>query len=194
LAGRARVFASFGSSGWCSRISPSRAALRRTRSAWASSMLDEWLLTPIPSARERSSASLFVRPSSRASSYNRIFLGNCYINPFCWWSKERPRDPSILARSRTCSRSTATCDASTGARKARPKACRRAARSRHGTAGRAASAPTHPHAPRPGAARSRASEPSDDTTTRTSRVAGATRRHPIQVRMGSPTMPPPQAC
>jgi hypothetical protein len=47
-------------------------------------MLDEWLLTPIPKSRERSRASLFVRPSSRASSYSRIFLGNCYINPFCW--------------------------------------------------------------------------------------------------------------
>jgi len=75
LVERARLFASFGSSGWCSRMSPSRAALRRTRSACASSMLDEWLLTPMPSASDRSRASLFVRPSSRASSYNRIFLG-----------------------------------------------------------------------------------------------------------------------
>ena len=39
-----------GSSGCSSRIRPSRSALRRTRSAWASTMLDEWLLTPIPSA------------------------------------------------------------------------------------------------------------------------------------------------
>jgi len=50
------------------RLSPSASALRRTRSAWASSMLEEWLLTPIPSAKQRSSASLFSRPSSRASS------------------------------------------------------------------------------------------------------------------------------
>ncbi|HUY66659.1 MAG TPA: hypothetical protein VMV06_07570, partial [Acidimicrobiales bacterium] len=49
------------------RRRPSASALRRTRSAWASSMLEEWLLTPIPSAKQRSSASLFSRPSSRAS-------------------------------------------------------------------------------------------------------------------------------
>ena len=55
-------------SGWTSRISPSRSALRRTRSAWASSMLDEWLFAPIPSASQRSSVSLLVSPSSRASS------------------------------------------------------------------------------------------------------------------------------
>ena len=33
-----------------SRTRPSRSALRRTRSAWASTTLDEWLFTPIPSA------------------------------------------------------------------------------------------------------------------------------------------------
>ena len=57
-----------GSSGWTSRLRPSRSAFRRTRSAWASSMLEEWLFTPIPSAAHRSSVSLFVSPSSRASS------------------------------------------------------------------------------------------------------------------------------
>jgi hypothetical protein len=31
-------------------------------------MLDEWLLTPIPSALQRSSVSLLESPSSRASS------------------------------------------------------------------------------------------------------------------------------
>jgi hypothetical protein len=31
-------------------------------------MLEEWLLTPMPKSRQRSSASLLVRPSSRASS------------------------------------------------------------------------------------------------------------------------------
>jgi hypothetical protein len=54
--------------GTTARISPSRSALRRTRSAWASTMLDEWLFTPMPSAMQRSSASLFSKPSSRASS------------------------------------------------------------------------------------------------------------------------------
>ncbi len=56
------------SGGCTSRRKPSRSALRRTRSAWASSMEDEWLFTPMPKETQRSSASLFVRPSSRASS------------------------------------------------------------------------------------------------------------------------------
>jgi len=56
------------------RRKPSRSALRRTRSACWSSMLEEWLLTPIPSDMHRSRASLLVRPSSRPSSYTRIFL------------------------------------------------------------------------------------------------------------------------
>jgi hypothetical protein len=71
-----------GSSGCLSRRSPSRSTLRRTRSAWASSMLDEWLVTPMPRPRLRSNASLLVRPSSRASSYTRIFLAKSYVNPF----------------------------------------------------------------------------------------------------------------
>jgi len=61
-------FAGSGSSGWTSLRRPSRSALRRARSAWASSIDEEWLLTPIPSDRHRSSASLLVRPSSCASS------------------------------------------------------------------------------------------------------------------------------
>ncbi len=56
------------SSGWTSRRSPSRSALRRTRSACWSSRLEEWLLTPIPREVQRSRASLLVSPSSRASS------------------------------------------------------------------------------------------------------------------------------
>ncbi len=61
-------FCSAGSSGETARRSPSLSALRRTRSAWASSIEDEWLFTPMPNAKQRSRASLFVRPSSRASS------------------------------------------------------------------------------------------------------------------------------
>ena len=57
-----------GSSGWTGRRRPSRSAFRRARSAWASSMDDEWLLTPMPNDRHRSRASLLVRPSSWASS------------------------------------------------------------------------------------------------------------------------------
>ncbi len=62
-----------GSSGWTSRIRPSRSARRRARSAWASSMPDEWLFTPMPKTAARSSISLLVSPSSRASSCTRIF-------------------------------------------------------------------------------------------------------------------------
>jgi hypothetical protein len=57
-----------GSSGWTGRRRPSRSAFLRARSACASSMDDEWLLTPIPRERQRSRASLLVRPSSWASS------------------------------------------------------------------------------------------------------------------------------
>jgi hypothetical protein len=70
----AAFFAGLTSSGWASRFSPSRSALRRTRSACASSMEDDTLRTSIPISFDRSSASLFVRPSSLASSAIRIFL------------------------------------------------------------------------------------------------------------------------
>lgn len=49
-------------------IKPSRSALRRTRSAWASTMLEEWLFTPMPRAPQSSITSLLLRFSSRASS------------------------------------------------------------------------------------------------------------------------------
>jgi hypothetical protein len=57
-----------GSSGCTGRRSPSASAFRRTRSACASSMEDEWLLTPIPRDKASSRPSLLVRPSSLASS------------------------------------------------------------------------------------------------------------------------------
>jgi hypothetical protein len=57
-----------GSSGCTGRRSPSASALRRTRSACASSMEEEWLLTPIPRDKASSRPSLLVRPSSLASS------------------------------------------------------------------------------------------------------------------------------
>ena len=70
------------SSGGCVRFSPSRSALRRTRSACASSMLEEWLVTPMPIDRASSRPSLLVRPSSRASSYTRIFLAKFLVSTF----------------------------------------------------------------------------------------------------------------
>ena len=75
----AGFFSASGSSGWTSRIRPSFSALRRTRSACASTTLEEWVLTPIPSATQRSRVSLLVSPSSRASSWTRMFDGNCYL-------------------------------------------------------------------------------------------------------------------
>jgi hypothetical protein len=57
-----------GSGGETARRSPSESALRRTRSACASSIDEEWLFTPMPRDKERSRASLLVSPSSLASS------------------------------------------------------------------------------------------------------------------------------
>ena len=60
--------AAFGSSTIGSPRRPRLSASRRMRSADGSSMLDEWLLTPILSSSERSSTTWFSTPSSRASS------------------------------------------------------------------------------------------------------------------------------
>ena len=57
-----------GSSTVGSRRSPSASARRRTRSASGSSMLEEWLFTPILRRSHRSSTTWFSTPSSRASS------------------------------------------------------------------------------------------------------------------------------
>lgn len=70
----AAFFAGLTSSGWASRFRPSRSALRRTRSACASSIEDDTLRTSMPISFDRSSASLFVRPSSLASSAILIFF------------------------------------------------------------------------------------------------------------------------
>ncbi len=67
------ALAGLGSSGCSSRVRPSRSARRRTRSACASSMPEECVFTPMPRSRDRSRVSLFVIPSSLASSWIRIF-------------------------------------------------------------------------------------------------------------------------
>lgn len=72
----AAFFSGLGSSGCSSRMRPSRSARRRTRSACASMIDDEWLFTSIPITTQRSTASLLVRPSSLASSWTRMFFGN----------------------------------------------------------------------------------------------------------------------
>ena len=71
----APAFTGFGSSGCSARVRPSRSARRRTRSPCASWMLEEWLFTSTPICRARSSVSLFVMPSSLASSCKRMFFG-----------------------------------------------------------------------------------------------------------------------
>lgn len=63
-------------------MSPSRSALRRTRSAWASSMLDEWVFTPMPNESQTSSTSVSVIPSSLESSWTRTFFGKRSV--FLW--------------------------------------------------------------------------------------------------------------
>ena len=72
FAGRALVL--LDSSGATSRRRPSLSALRRIRSAWASSMEAEGLDAPIPSVWASASSSLLVRPSSLESSCTRIFF------------------------------------------------------------------------------------------------------------------------
>ena len=105
-----------GSSGWTSRMRPSRSARRRARSAWAPSMPEEWLFTPMPNTAARSSISLLVSPSSRASSCTRIFAAKwcsvlVYVRGAGWatrWlghnaNNNGSRWPSRKSAARTCS-------------------------------------------------------------------------------------------
>lgn len=63
-----------GSSGATDRRSPSASALRRMRSAWASSIEADGLDAPIPNVWASASNSLLVKPSSLESSCTRIFF------------------------------------------------------------------------------------------------------------------------
>jgi len=90
LVALAAAFVALGGSGGCSsRISPSRSARRRTRSACASSMPEECVLTPMPRAKLRSRHSLFVSPSSLASSWTRIFAAKFFLTSpsSCCWAR-----------------------------------------------------------------------------------------------------------
>jgi len=62
------------SSGCSGRVSPSRSARRRIRSACCSIMVEEWVFAPTPRALERSIISALVIPSSLASSCIRVFF------------------------------------------------------------------------------------------------------------------------
>src|SRR5690606_37897331 len=85
-----------GSSGCSARTKPSRWARRRTRSACASSMPEECVFTPMPRSLERSRVSLFVIPSSFASSWTRIFAAKVVSDqPFVFL---RARTAHLLVR------------------------------------------------------------------------------------------------
>jgi hypothetical protein len=177
---RAGVGSGTSSAGDWARLSPSRSALRRTRSAWASSMLEEWLFTPIPMAKHSSSPSLLVRPSSRASSYTRIFLGKLFFSPFvvasCLRRQAVRLTYSILPRSPALAMSASTAGAAISRRSAREKARFRLASAAHagsGTCCPCTFCPNrwHNHAPRPGAERLTSREPSTPATTLTRLVA-----------------------
>jgi len=179
------------SSGAWARFNPSRSAFRRTLSAWASSMLEEWLVTPIPIDRHSSRPSLLVKPSSRASSYTRIFFDKLFFGPFL----RLPRRPcpghrlylacSILACPEALANSAPTSAASTSWRKARLKARRLAALAIHSGRAMSGTPDRHSQAPRPGAPLSTTSRPSWLSATLSIVPASALARHPMQVRTGA---------
>ena len=159
---------------------PSRSALRRTRSAWASTMLDEWDLTPILSAKQSSSVSWLVSPSSLASSWTRILPGKECPLQDC---SARSLGPGAFpGPDGHASRSLSTSPGRTSALKARPNTRRRRAASRQAMS-------SHNHAPRPGPGPNRNPPPA---TSRTRRICALGRRvrQPMQVRVGLRRGPP----
>ena len=174
-----------GSGGCSSRISPSRSALRRTRSACASSMLDECVFTAMPRSTHRSRVSLLERPSSLPSSWTRIFAANvCSPALRACCQDVSPEVSGTVVESRaaggpctkgdvacagggghTCSRTASTAALVTGALNDRAKPPRREASSMH------AGEPKQSQAPRPGSVRPTTSVPSSERTRRT-RSAG----------------------
>ncbi len=152
---------------------PSRSALRRTRSAWASTMLEEWDLTPMLSAKQSSSVSWLVSPSSLASSWTRIFPGkDCPLQDSAW-SAGPGASPE---RDGHAPRSLSISPGRTSARRARPKARRRRAVSKQ-----AMSAQSQAPRPAPGPNRS---PPHAAMRTRSISTLGRRLRQPIQVRTG----------
>ena len=159
--------------------SPSRSALRRTRSAWASTMLEEWDLTPMLSATQSSSVSWLVSPSSLASSWTRIFPGKeCPLQ-----DSARSAGPGTSPeRDGHALRSLSISPGRTSARKALPKARRRRAASKQAM-------PAHSQAPRPAPGPSLSPPPAAMRTRRISAL-GRRVRQPIQVRTGLRRCPP----
>ncbi len=152
---------------------PSRSALRLTRSAWASTMLEEWDLTPMLSAKQSSSVSWLVSPSSLASSWTRIFPGKeCPLQ-----DSARSAGPGTSPeRDSHAPRSLSISPGRTSARKARPKARRRRAASKQAMS-------AHSQAPRPSPGPIR-NPPPAARQTRSICALGRRLRHPMQVRTG----------
>jgi hypothetical protein len=163
-------------SGWRSRTRPSRWARRRTRSACASSIPEECVLTPMPNARQRSRHSLLVSPSSLASSWTLIFAAKFSLDlpfPLLAGATHAPtganRGPLSSRRPRYRHEH----------RKARANAPLRSARSLH-----AARASLQSQAPRPGSVRPSTMDPSGEHTNLTNSLWGLRRRQPTHVRIG----------
>ena len=134
-----------GSSGATSRRKPSASALRRMRSAWASSIEAEGLDAPIPSVWASASNSLLVRPSSLESSCTRIFFcAKTFPCIVCSQSASTilysSTTTTVFERS-TTSRSAAASNSPSAHRSAR-EACDRCTRVEH-------SPSRHHHNPRP---------------------------------------------
>jgi hypothetical protein len=145
----------------------------------------------MPSEMQRSSASLFVRPSSLASSWTRTFFGTGRGQPFCRLGRIRRRvvarapgadpvdDSSMFWLGPTNEAlSVVRADGARSVRSARRSASRCTARSRQSRD------PAQSQAPRPGAVRLTRMPPSPLLANRTSSLCGARRRHPTQVRTG----------
>jgi hypothetical protein len=73
--------AAFGSSGCSGLVRPSRSARRRRRSPCASMIVEDWLFASTPIAPQSASISVFVIPSSFASSCTRMFFAKP-VQPF----------------------------------------------------------------------------------------------------------------
>ncbi len=149
----AAVFlAGLASSGCSGRVSPSRSARRRNRSAWASMIDEDWLLASTPITLHRSSTSVLVIPSSFASSCTRMFFAKL-IQPFVGVGPSEALPAAF--HSLMCDgvdsnaiRSSDSAPGPTGRRHARSKPRRFTAAVKHPGVSL-----VHSHAPRPGAVR-----------------------------------------
>lgn len=156
-----------------SRRIPRLSARRRTRSAEGSSIEDEWLLTPTRNSSHSSSTAWFSTPSSRASSYTRIFFVAKTVSL-------RRRGPGSYFASKSANsvaRTASNVCVGTDPRNACAHRCFVVARSKQ--------VGEHAQAPRPGAVRPPEQAPLVSRATRTIPADGWRRRQPRQVRTGT---------